>query len=100
MCAVLSGLPTLAPRLLWTDFGTNLQWAPQDYPFLGDLAVEAQASPDHTVTCTGAVFIWRDCHLWRRAARGDLLCIPDYVGMQCTVLEELHAKQLGRHFGC
>ena len=98
-CAVLSCLPTSAPRLLRTDFGANLQRALRDDPFLGDLAVEAQASPDHTVTRAGAVFILRDGRLWRRAARGDRLCIPDDAGMRRTVLEELHATQLGRHFG-
>ena len=81
------------------DFGADLQWALRDNPFLGDLAVEAQASPDHTVTRAGAVFIWRDGLLWHRAARGDLLCIPDDAGMRRTVLEELHATPLGGHFG-
>ena len=47
----------------------------------------------------GAVFIWRDGRLWRRAAYGDRLCIPDDVGMRRTVLEELHAAPLGGHFG-
>ena len=32
--------------------------------------------------------------------RTQQLCIPDYVGMQHTVLEELHTTQLGGHFGC
>ena len=56
-CAVLSGLPTSAPRLLRTDFGADLQRALRDNPFLGDLAVKAKASPDHTVNRAGAVFI-------------------------------------------
>ena len=94
-CAVLSGLPTSAPRLLRMDFGANLQRALQNDPFLGDLAVEVQASHDltdsrggrcssgATVACgvvrlmgTGCAFLtmwgcgaqcWRSCTLRRSA---------------------------------
>ena len=79
---------TLAPTCSWL-FKTIHSWG----------TLLSRHSPNHTVTSAGAVFIWRDCCLWRRAARGDLLCIPDYARMQRTVFEELHATQLGRQFG-
>ena len=46
----MSGLSTSAPRLLRTDFCADLQRTLQNDTFLADLAVEAQASPDRTVT--------------------------------------------------
>ena len=59
-CTIMSGLSTLAPRLLRTDFGADLQQTLQDNIFLADLAVEVQASPDSTVTRAGVVFIWHN----------------------------------------
>ena len=81
------------------DFGTDMQQALLDNPFLGDLAIKEQTSHDHTVTSTGAVFMWCDSSLWHHAAQVPLSSIPDDAGMLCTVLEELHATPLGRHFG-
>ena len=64
-CAVLLGLPTLAPRLLQTDFGADLQLTLRNDPFLADLAVKVQASPNCTVTSAGAGITWRN---WLREA--------------------------------
>jgi len=98
-CAVLSDLPATAPRLLRTEFGADLQRAVFDDPILSDIAREAQDTADHTARRAGGCFVWRDGHLWRKAARGDRLCIPADATLRRLVLEELHATPLGGHFG-